>query len=46
MLKKEDAVATAKDAFDREKESDKAKHDRMLDRARLAATKKKNRETK
>jgi hypothetical protein len=46
MLKKEDAVATAKDAIDREKESDKAKHDRMLDRARLAATKKKNRETK
>ena len=46
MLKKEDAVATAKAAIDREKESDKAKHDRMMDRARLAATKKKNRETK
>ena len=46
MLKKEDAVATAKAAIDKEKESDKAKHDRMMDRARLAATKKKNRETK
>jgi hypothetical protein len=46
MLKKEDAVATAKASIDKEKESDKAKHDRMLDRARLAATKKKNRETK
>ena len=46
MLKKEDAVATAKASIDKEKESDKAKHDRMMDRARLAATKKKNRETK
>ncbi len=42
----EDDVSAAKDAIDREKESDKAKHDRMMDRARLAATKKKNRETK
>ncbi len=46
MGKKEDAVAVAKAAIDREKESDTAKHDRMMDRARLAATKKKNRETK
>jgi hypothetical protein len=46
MLKKEDAVATAKASIDKEKESDKSKHDRMMDRARLAATKKKNRETK
>jgi hypothetical protein len=46
MLKKEDAVATAKASIDKEKESDKAKHDRMLDRARLVATKKKNTETK
>lgn len=46
MLKKEDAVATAKAAIDKEKETDKKKHDRMMDRARLAATKKKNRETK
>ena len=31
----EDDVSAAKDAIDREKESDKAKHDRMMDRARL-----------
>jgi hypothetical protein len=42
----EDDVSAAKDAIDREKEADKAKHDRMMDRARLAATKAKNRETK
>ena len=42
----EDDVSAAKDAIDREKDADKAKHDRMMDRARLAATKKKNRETK
>ena len=43
---KEDAVKTAKDAINREKETDKKKHDRMLDRARLARAKAKNRETK
>ena len=46
MLKKEDAVADVKKQIDQEKETDKKKHDRMMDRARLAATKKKNRETK
>ena len=42
----EDAVKQAKDAISREKEQDKAKHDRILDRARLARAKAKNRETK
>jgi len=41
----EDAVKQAKDAISREKEQDKAKHDRILDRARLARAKAKNRET-
>lgn len=43
---KEDAVQQARDAIAREKEQDKAKHDRILDRARLARAKAKNRETK
>ena len=42
----EDAVATAQDKISREKEADKKKHDRILDRARLARTRTKNRETK
>jgi hypothetical protein len=41
-----DPVQTARDAIDREKEADKKKHDRILDRARLARAKQKNRETK
>jgi hypothetical protein len=41
----EDAVATAQDKISREKEADKKKHDRILDRARLARTRTKNRET-
>ncbi len=41
----EDAVQQAKDSISREKEQDKAKHDRILDRARLARAKAKNRET-
>lgn len=44
--KKEDAVKTARAAIEREKESDKKKHDTMLDRARLVKAKNKNRETK
>ena len=36
----------AKKRIDREKATDKVKHDRMLDRARLQAAQKKNRETK
>jgi hypothetical protein len=43
---KEDAVKQAKTAIDREKEQDKKKHDAMLDRARIARAKAKNRETK
>jgi hypothetical protein len=43
---KEDAVQQARDAISREKEQDKKKHDRLLDRARLARAKAKNRETK
>ena len=39
-------VKTARDSIEREKKSDKQKHDRMLDRARLARAKQKNRETK
>jgi hypothetical protein len=42
----EDAVATAQDKISREKEADKKKHDRILDRARLARARNKNRETK
>ena len=41
----EDAIETAKDSIKREKESDKQKHDRMMDRARLAVAKMKNRQT-
>lgn len=41
-----DPVQTARDAINREKESDKKKHDQILDRARLARAKLKNRETK
>ena len=36
----------AKRRIDREKTADKIKHDRMMDKARLQATQKKNRETK
>jgi hypothetical protein len=41
----EDAVKAAKDKISREKESDKAKHDAMLDRARLQKAQNKNRAT-
>ena len=41
-----DDVDLAKKRIDREKAADKVKHDRMMDRARMAATRKKNRETK
>jgi hypothetical protein len=41
-----DPVDRAKDKVAAEKEADKKKHDRILDRARLAAVRKKNRETK
>jgi len=42
----EDAVKIAKDRIDREKAQDRKKHDAMLDRARIARAKAKNRETK
>jgi hypothetical protein len=41
----EDAVAMAKTRIDREKAADAKRHDRMLDRARLRKTMRKNRET-
>ena len=43
---KEDAVQQARDAIKREKEQDRVKHDKLLDRARLARAKAKNRKTK
>ena len=42
----EDAVDRAKERIDREKEQDMKKHDRILDRARLARTNAINRKTK
>lgn len=41
-----DPVKTARDTIDREIEGDKKRHDRILDRARLARARLKNRETK
>ena len=41
-----DPVQSARDSIEREREADKKKHDRILDRARLARAKQKNRETK
>ena len=46
MKEELDPVKTARDAIEREKESDKKKHDSILDRARLARAKQKNRQTK
>ena len=45
MPEEADAVARAKQKIDREKEVDKRKHDRMLDRARIARARRKNRDT-
>ena len=42
----EDAVKTAQQKIKREKEADKRKHDAILDRARLARARAKNRATK
>ena len=42
----EDAVKIAQAKIDREKEADKLKHDRILDRARIAKAKAKNKATK
>jgi len=41
-----DPVKMARKDIDREKEQDKLRHDRILDRARIARAKQKNRETK
>lgn len=41
-----DPVDTASQKIEREKETDKKKHDRILDRARLARARQKNRQTK
>ena len=41
-----DATDTTKERIRREKDADRAKHDRMMDRARLLDVRKKNRETK
>jgi len=46
MFGEQDAADMAKKRIEREKEIDKRKHDRMMDRARLRDTLKKNRETK
>lgn len=46
MFGEQDATDVAKKRIEREKEIDKRKHDRMMDRARLRDTLKKNRETK
>lgn len=45
MFGEQDATKLAKKRIDREKEKDKVKHDRMMDRARMRDTIKKNRET-
>ena len=42
---KEDAIDDARKQIEREKEQDKIKHDRILDRARLARARAKNRQT-
>lgn len=44
MYGEQDAIDKAKERIDREKEVDKIKHDRMMDRARLKDTKAKNQE--
>ena len=46
MFGEQDAQDFAKKRIDREKNVDGRKHDRMMDRARLKDTLKKNRETK
>ena len=45
MTPNEDAVKQAKADIDKEKQTDKIKHDRILDRARLVRARRKNRET-
>jgi len=45
LFTEQDALTLAKKRINREKERDKIKHDRMMDRARTQATRQKNRET-
>jgi len=45
MFGENDAVDATKERIKREKEANKERHDRMLDRARLRDTRSKNRET-
>ena len=45
MFGEDQATDIAKKRIEREKERDKMKHDRMMDRARMRDTLKKNRET-
>lgn len=46
VVQYEDAVADAKARIDKEKQQDKIKHDRILDRARIIRARRKNIETK
>ena len=46
MKEQATAVDLAKQKIDREKKADAVKHDRVLDRARIAMARKKNRQTK
>ena len=46
MFGENDLQNLAKKRIEREKQADKIKHDRMMDRARMKDTVKKNRETK
>ena len=45
-MSEQDQVQTTRKRIEQEKDQDKKKHDRMLDRARLARARSKNRETK
>lgn len=45
MFGEQDRVDIAKQRIEREKEADAKRHDRMMDRARMADTRKKNRDT-
>ena len=46
QMEQQDPVKQARQDIEREKQQDKARHDRVLDRARLARARMKNRETK
>ena len=46
MFDEQDAEKAAKKRIEREKEADRIRHDRMMDRARLRDVRKQNRETR